>query len=172
MQRDGGIAAPTRRARITLWHVQPFQGRSHYRCQARVPGRTLPRSRPATATATCIALCRPLFLDHSNVIFGCDMKKHCFIPRFRYGVVASTDHIHHSAAHEKQVESADARPASNRYFSDWISVPHSSLRSGMFKHPNVVRISAAKRASQEEPLPAQPPRNGHAHARSHYAGTG
>ena len=39
----------------------------------------------------------------------------------------------------------------NRYCRDWTSAPYISLRSGMFKHPKVVPITAAKRESKESP---------------------
>jgi hypothetical protein len=38
-----------------------------------------------------------------------------------------------------------------RYCCDWTSAPYISLRSGMFKHPKVVPITAAKRESKESP---------------------
>ena len=38
-----------------------------------------------------------------------------------------------------------------RYCCDWTSAPYISLRSGMFKHPKVVPITAAKRDSKESP---------------------
>jgi hypothetical protein len=40
------------------------------------------------STATCIALCWPVFVTRLDVIFRCDIKKHCLIPRFRYSVAA------------------------------------------------------------------------------------
>jgi len=47
-----------------------------------------------------------------------------------------------------------------RYCCDWTSAPYISLRSGMFKHPKVVPITAAKRESKEqlrtETIPAIP----------------
>ena len=65
----------------------------------------------------------------------------------------STDHTHHSADREKQVEMSakKARPTAwIRYCRDWTSAPYISLRSGMFKHPKVVPITAAKRESKEQ----------------------
>jgi hypothetical protein len=38
-----------------------------------------------------------------------------------------------------------------RYWRDWTLAPGISLRSGMFKHPKVVPITAAKRESKESP---------------------
>ena len=38
----------------------------------------------------------------------------------------------------------------NRYYRDWTSALYISLRSGMFKHPKVVPITAAKRESKEQ----------------------
>src|SRR5216684_8914259 len=38
----------------------------------------------------------------------------------------------------------------NRYCRDWTSAPYISLRSGMFKYPKVVPITAAKRESKEQ----------------------
>src|SRR5229473_5739046 len=47
-----------------------------------------------------------------------------------------------------------------RYWRDWTLAPGISLRSGMFKHPKVVPITAAKRESKEqlrtETIPAIP----------------
>jgi hypothetical protein len=81
------------------------------------------------------------------------MKKHRFNPRFWYKRRCSTDHIHPSAGKQKQVES---QPKANGYFWDWTSALHISLRSGMFKHPKVVSITAAKldpkQQSKEKPI--------------------
>jgi hypothetical protein len=44
-----------------------------------------------------------------------------------------------------------ARPTAwIRYCRDWTSAPYISLRSGMFKHPKVVPITAAKLDSNEQ----------------------
>jgi hypothetical protein len=40
------------------------------------------------ATATTIGFCSPMFVACSDVIFRCEMKKHCFNPHFRYSVAA------------------------------------------------------------------------------------
>src|SRR5436190_20972039 len=40
------------------------------------------------APATVIGFCSPLFVTGSDVIFRCEMKRHCFNPHFRYSVAA------------------------------------------------------------------------------------
>jgi hypothetical protein len=81
------------------------------------------------------------------------MKKHCFNPRFRYSVAAvpiiSITPLPKKSKSECQPKSASPM-AWNRYCRDWTSAPYISLRSGMFKYPKVVPITAAKRESKEQ----------------------
>jgi hypothetical protein len=87
------------------------------------------------------------------------MKKHCFIPRFRYSVAALpiTSITLRRQESKSNLSQKTRRSAWNCYLSDWTSAPHISLRSGMFKHPNVVPITAAKLDSKQqlkqEPIP-------------------
>jgi hypothetical protein len=82
------------------------------------------------------------------------MKKHCFNPLFRYSVAA----LPITSIPPLQTESkSNLSEKANRYCRDWTSAPHIRLRSGMFKHPNVVPITAAKRdpkqQSKQESIP-------------------
>jgi hypothetical protein len=81
------------------------------------------------------------------------MKKHRLNPRFPLQRRCSTDHIHHSASPRKASRNVSQKAGLTawiRYCRDWTSAPHISLRSGMFKRPKVVPITAAKRVSKEQ----------------------
>jgi hypothetical protein len=100
-------------------------------------------------------ICRCVFVHHSDVIFHCNLKKHGSL-LFSGTASRCPDHIHHSAANGKQVQPQPQNMRkwpSNLYLWDWTLGAHISLRSGMFHHLKVVSITAAKRASKEEPLP-------------------
>jgi len=87
---------------------------------------------------------------------GCDrplsLEKALLESSFPVQPRCRTDHIHHSAANELQLQH-DLKKGSNPALRDWASAPHSSVRSGLFHYLKVVPSTAAKRASQEEPLP-------------------
>src|SRR5437763_12399477 len=63
------------------------------------------------ATVARIPICWLVFVYHSDVIFRCDMKKHRFIPRFRYSVAAlPITSITPQPAKSKSNVSAPGRP--------------------------------------------------------------
>jgi hypothetical protein len=105
------------------------------------------------ATATAIGFYSPLFVACSDVIFQCEIKKHCFNPHFRYSVAAVpiTSITPPPTKSKSKCQPKSASPTAwIRYCRDWTSAPYISLRSGMFKHPKVVPITAAKRESKEQ----------------------
>ena len=98
------------------------------------------------ATVARIPICWLVFVYHSDVIFRCDMKKHRFIARFRYSVAALpiTSITPQPQKSKSKCQPKKVRPTAwIRYCCDWTSAPYISLRSGMFKHPQVVSITAA-----------------------------
>ena len=92
---------------------------------------------------------------------GCDrplsLEKALLESSFPVQPRCRTDHIHHSAANELQLHLHSDKRARNPALWNWSSAPHIRLRSGMFHYLRVVPSSAAKRASQDEPLPRSRP---------------